>query len=259
MGKNDSLLWKITDSEGRESYLFGTMHVKNEVAYALVEKVKPLILNLPAYISELDLSDARLNDISDHLTMQASLKKLLPPKAFKKYARIIEKSFGIDIEYYDYFKPLILTNIIAESVLTGTYEIALDQYLWQFALLNEKTMYGLESAEDQFGTLEKIPIDVQLKGFVAMAKDVGKFRRQILQLNQTYQEQNISKLYRLSKRSMGGLRNLMIYERNRKMVEGLIPIIEKSPAFCAVGAAHLWGGKGMIRSLKHAGYKVNPA
>lgn len=73
-----------------------------------------------------------------------------------------------------------------------------------------------------------------------------------------YKNGQITKLYKASKKSMGELRGLMIYERNEKMTQVLIDLMNEGSTFCSVGAAHLGGGKGMLRLLKNNGYKVKP-
>ena len=57
---------------------------------------------------------------------------------------------------------------------------------------------------------------------------------------------------------MGKLRKLMIYDRNEFMTNNLVALTEEGATFCAVGAAHLPGGKGMLRMLKRSGFKVKP-
>ncbi|HMP32610.1 MAG TPA: TraB/GumN family protein [Saprospiraceae bacterium] len=66
-------------------------------------------------------------------------------------------------------------------------------------------------------------------------------------------------MYKKSKKNLGGIRKLMLYDRNYAMADKVITILqhdsENSHFFC-FGAAHLEGGKGVLSYLKKEGYKV---
>lgn len=54
---------------------------------------------------------------------------------------------------------------------------------------------------------------------------------------------------------MGGMKEVLIYNRNQLMYERIDGRREQS-SFYALGAAHLAGKKGVLRLLKNAGYKI---
>ena len=101
-------------------------------------------------------------------------------------------------------------------------------------------------------------MESQLKALRSCTKNVSKFRKKVLHLSELYKKGELTQLYKSSKKSMGKLRKLMVYDRNDFMAQNLIPLTEQGATFCAVGAAHLAGGKGMLRMLKRAGFKVKP-
>src|SRR3546814_9044049 len=45
-------------------------------------------------------------------------------------------------------------------------------------------------------------------------------------------------------------------DRNHRMVERLVPLLERGKAFVAVGAAHLPGEEGMLHLLEQQGYRI---
>ena len=55
---------------------------------------------------------------------------------------------------------------------------------------------------------------------------------------------------------MGKIRNLMIYDRNKKMVNAIIRMSDEKSSFFAIGAAHFAGNKGILAFLKKEGYKI---
>src|SRR3546814_18781858 len=45
-------------------------------------------------------------------------------------------------------------------------------------------------------------------------------------------------------------------DRNHRMVESLVPLLERGKAFVAVGAAHLPGEEGLLHLLEQQGYRI---
>lgn len=240
--------------------MLGTMHVSSEEAYSPVTQAKHFMEQCQIYAGEMDLDDPELEQIGEVFINEDdnALYDYIGEKKYLKYKKIILKAFGVDLDQIAHFRPLVISNMIAESILTKTYDLALDHFLWQYAQALDMKMRGLESASDQFAIMRSIPLEHQLKALRSCTKNVSKFRKQVLHLSELYKEGKLTRLYKTSKKSMGNLRKLMIYDRNDYMANNLIKLTEEGATFCAVGAAHLPGGKGMIRKLKSAGFKVKP-
>lgn len=259
--KKESLLWKFKKpQESRTHYLLGTMHVSSEEAYTPVTLAKHFMEQCHIYAGEMNLDDPDLDQIG-YVFMNEDEKVLqnyIGDKKFSKYKKLLAKAFSVDLDQITHYRPIVISNMVAESILTKKYDLSLDHFLWQYAHALDMTMEGLESAADQFAIMRSIPVDIQLKALRSCVKNVNKFRKQILRLNELYCEGSLTQLYKSSKKSMGSLRRLMIYDRNEYMTNNLIDLTKKGATFCAVGAAHLPGGKGIIKKLKAAGFKVKP-
>jgi len=132
----------------------------------------------------------------------------------------------------------------------------LDHDLWQFANENGKEMSGVESFDDQVNILSQIPIEHQVKSFKSTVKNVSAFKHKLKSLNLMYANDQADQLYKSSKKSMGKLRKLMIYDRNKHMVERILELSSEKTTFFAIGAAHFPGGKGILALLKKEGYKI---
>jgi uncharacterized protein YbaP (TraB family) len=259
--KKESLLWKFQrPNESRAHFILGTMHVKSEEAYTPVSMAKHLMEQCQNYAGEMDLDDSLLDQIGDVFINEDEkvLLDFIGEKKFRKYKKVIQKSFGIDLDDIAHYKPLVISNMISESILTKSFDLALDHFLWQYAHALGMKMNGLESASDQFAIMKAIPLDIQLKALQSCTKNVSKFRKSVLQLSELYKKGELNKLYKKSKKSMGSLRKLMIYDRNEFMAKKLLELANDGATFCAVGAAHLPGNKGMLKLLKSDGYNVTP-
>jgi hypothetical protein len=52
--------------------------------------------------------------------------------------------------------------------------------------------------------------------------------------------------------------NALVDERNKIFLPRLLPLLSKGSALIAVGAGHLYGEQGLLRSIEQQGYKVEP-
>lgn len=236
------------------------MHVKSEEAYSGVTLAKHCMEQCHIYAGEMDLNDPDLNMIGDYFMNEDGkvLQDIIGIKKYEKYKKIILKSFQINLDEIAHFKPIVISNMISESIMTKSYDLSLDHFLWQYAEALGLQMKGLESASHQFEIMQSIPFDIQLKALKSCTKNVSRFRKQVMKLSELYKNGELTKLYKASKKSMGGLRKLMIYDRNAYMANRLIQLADEGATFCAVGAAHLPGSKGMLKILKAHGFKVSP-
>lgn len=255
-----SLLWSIRHQE-TVSYVFGTMHVKDYRVHHFTNQVFPYIKKCDSFAAEFHLDDfANANFQSFNLIKDGQhISSLLSNKSFEKVRKSLLKSFGIDLLTFDRILPLFVINYVSESVMVNSESLSLDSLLWQFASAENKSMHGLESAEDQFAILNSIPISYQLKSLLELSKNVSSFRRKINKLILLYEKQHIDELYQSSKKSLGKQKKILLYDRNCKMLQSISDIVESgSSVFAAVGAAHLSGKYGLLYYLKNRGFSVKP-
>ena len=133
-----------------------------------------------------------------------------------------------------------------------------DNFLWTMAGDMGNTRLGVESYMEQYEIMIKIPIQIQVKSLKSIAKNVNRFKKDLEKTCQLYQDQKIDKLYKMTKRQLGGLRQLLLYRRNERMSDAIHDMLSNSASFIAVGAAHLSGKYGILRLLKSKGYQIKP-
>ena len=51
-------------------------------------------------------------------------------------------------------------------------------------------------------------------------------------------------------------RDRLLLDRNRRMFERMLPLVQRGNAFIAVGAGHLVGEDGLLRLLERRGFRV---
>ncbi|MGB4848288.1 MAG: TraB/GumN family protein [Saprospiraceae bacterium] len=250
-----SLLWSLTPPEGKASWLFGTMHIRDERAYQLSKSLYPLILAADTFIGEMDMNASLIPMAHAHYDARTHLSEAV----FKKLQHQLLKSFQIDLATYNHLHPLMIMSIISNSVLQTEHHISLDEHLWDYAKQNGKVMMGLESYEEQFRILHAIdalPLYAQIQKIGRHPSGVRKHTARGLNL---YIHGKIHELYILSKSSMHDLRKKIIYKRNEKMADVITQLDTSSQYFITVGAGHLSGKTGILSSLKKAKWKVKSA
>lgn len=260
MSKNkNTLLWEIRgDAIPSPSYVFGTMHVQDERAFRNVDFIESCILKTDAFAAEYDLdieNPEAFHDIA-LLPEGQKLSELISPKIYAKLSKVFLRESGLKLQYFEDKKPVIILNMLGAAQFSEERQISLDQYLYNFAKTESKEMLGIESFESQLEIMRKMPMKDQLKSLKEMALNFGRYRRNIKKTTALYLEGDLIKILKKVKQTSGGMRKLLLYDRNLLMASRIAEIASGKSLFAAIGAGHLGGKKGVLRLLKKAGFEV---
>ena len=258
MYKN-SLLWQISNDQGPVSFIFGTMHVKDELAFSHVETVKSYMRSCTHFKTEIDLNALQtgMDPRFYRLPSGKNLELLLGTKKFLKLESQFAKAFKLDIKAYRAMLPIVTVNALAEATLRQDHTYPLDTYLWNEAESMGLTCSGIETIAEHLAILAQLDIESQLKMLCTVARDTRKYKLTVRLLANCYAEQRINQLYKRTKKSLGAFRKVLLYDRNYLMHKRIIANMAH-PSLYAVGAAHLAGDKGIIALLKRDGLKLTP-
>lgn len=259
--RDQSLLWKIQHpNQVWNSYVFGTMHVKNDRFFAQLDPVYEAIHACHYFAAEYDFSEAPTT-IPPELYQLPPNKKLsdyLSDRKYKKLEHILSKAFQIPLGQFERLLPLFIINLITQRILAQNSAVSLDEHLWQYAQENGKVGVGVERFAEQLEVLQKIEVETQVQLLLKLGKNVKGFRQQLLQTADIYQSGDIRKLYRVTKKSTGKMRKTLLYHRNLIMAERIFEWHQQHSICAAIGAAHLAGEKGVLRYLKQRGFQLQP-
>ncbi len=259
------LLWKFyrPGKENTPSFLFGSMHQFPAAEWPRREQLFRLIegQTLQWLAVETALDEANALDLSKpELQLTKPLSKAIPPKRFERLRKLLLKNTGIDVLLFEHLPPFILQQQIQQHWLNQMGPLhAIDAELWEQAQKAGLNCYGLESHEEHYGLLSKIPPDEQVKLILHNTRNIRRSRKKLLHLYRLYRDEQLPLLHRLSKRGMGKLRHSMLYQRNFLMTPRIARYADQAPGLAVVGAAHLTGGKGIIRLLKKQGFQIKKA
>jgi uncharacterized protein YbaP (TraB family) len=270
------LFWKIEREGVAPSWLLGTMHMPDPAFEAMQT----------GFADEFAAADLlALELIDDQETDSASLDTLMLPLARMPEGETFDESFtktekdalaeltqSIGIPYFAArrLKPWILAVMLAvpACVHAGKAQgrLGLDDMLNRDAVAAGKRTIGLESIDEQLAVIARLDEVIGPDDLIDLASlDVQEIENWWLTMADLYmQERPALDLFltrhlpefREAAEAFRKVESAFIDERNLRMRDRLLPILESGKAFVAVGALHLQGEVGLVELLRQSGYSV---
>jgi uncharacterized protein YbaP (TraB family) len=264
--KYPSLLWEITGNGlQKPSYLFGTMHVSNKMAFHLSDSFYNAIIHSDAVALELNPELwQRQMILLDQLKHNYSNFTETPTGDY-----LNENSFRIGLYDKELKTALSSEPTIVNSLLYRSFKAKedfeedtfLDLYIFQTGKRLGKRATGvenyveteklvLEAYADMANEKKKKNIDAEDDSEAEMAE----------KLKDAYKQGDLDLLDSLDiamEKSIA-FREKFLYRRNEIQAASIDTIIKKSSLFAGVGAAHLPGKRGVIELLRKQGYQLRP-
>jgi len=274
------LLWKITgNGTVKPSYLYGTMHVSNKVAFHLSDSFYKAIAGVDVVALEINpetwmqtmTSDAFVADRMGNVFgmrgdysnngFYSALFKLDAPSN-KEIGSALGSELGI------LNSLLYRTDNYGAEFQEDTY---LDLFIYQAGKKQGKQITGLE----QLGTTMRLG---ELAAKPETDKDKKKANRELAQrrkheiekllqgknfnevMEDAYRKGDLDLLDSLSRMSGGtdAYHDYIIVHRNLGMAAAMDSIMKSQALFAGIGAAHLPNSYGVITLLREMGYTVEP-
>jgi len=256
-----SLLWQISPANGgAPSYLFGTMHVRDARAFGWLGPALHYLEQCAVFATEFDFSDTDGAAIAEALRLpeKVTLDQLLPRSAWKNLDHYARKRLGVTAEVLKHQHPMLVSTALTGAFMAEEEAHSLDETLWHAAQAANKQCTGVETFAEQLQTLRNISLDQHLQSLTWLLKNFGRQRRRLQKMMRLYADGDLQRLYQSAKKDAKGLRRVLLYDRNALMAGRFADIAHSQALFCAVGAGHLAGQKGLLRLLKKAGFQVRP-
>lgn len=272
-GPYPSLLWQITSEETTDtSYLFGTMHSTNERVHQVGDTVVHWLHQCDAVALELDMDEVNpFGMIKAMMMKDTKLKDLYENEEdYKKVKKYAKEKLGLMTVIFNVekIKPLYTATLLSEMENVDIKGAAgrpntLDMRLEKLGKANDKVVIGIETAEEQLGAIDEIPLSEQAKMLLAMTEDKDKKKNTMNDLDEmvtVYTSQNLDSLlafYENQKEDLpGNFEEALLTKRNYTMAHRVDSLLHLRSTFVAVGAMHLPGEHGLIELLRERGYEV---
>ncbi|MBC7863716.1 MAG: TraB/GumN family protein, partial [Bacteroidia bacterium] len=272
-GKYPALLWQISGNGlSKPSYLYGTMHVSNKLAFHLSDSffvalksadIIALETNPQEWLEnmkEMGMFDAEQNYGAYNFFGGGGGGDFYT-SAFK-FSVPDNKEIGFVLAS----DPDLVNGLLYRSYeMLGNHEenTYLDLFIFQSAKKLDKQVTNLEDFKQSEKMVEEASIpdpdeeeEVQ-KYYKGMYENRYGLQEKI---EDAYRKGDLDALDSLSRLTYPSKKyeKWMLHLRNEVMVRGMDSIMKKQILFTGVGAAHLPGEKGVIELLRKKGYKVRP-
>ena len=257
----NSIFWKITDLEGKEHYLFGTIHTDDN----RVSNFKPIV---EEKLKEIDIFVMEADEIIDRSILQVDPKLYdgrLSEEELEKI-NLLADFHTMSREYILSMKPWILA-VIFDSPRPIT-PFNQDNLLKSKAEDFMKITQGLETPSEHFKALDKFTIDEQIDLLKAvLKKDLQQKEKDYELLLSAYLSFDTEKILNtdmlitkslVSKDTWEKMEYYFLTRRNKFFAERAKELIKGNRIFIAVGASHLGGETGLLNQFKEAGFKLTP-
>lgn len=256
----DSVIWKVKPPfKQKPSILAGSMHLNSDAAYEHIEKLKYHIDQYDYIAFEINMLEGKV-EIDDFIMPEKlSLNNYLTDSQIKKVKKLLETEFGFPYEMCNKLYPLFTVNILTQILLNKGDRQFLDEYLWSYALQSGKQLFGLEDIDEHYDLLKNIQFSYQLSTFKDFIFNLSGVREEYKKLSDLYSDSKIHAIYKKTKKSLGKIREPMLYRRNQLIVDEIRNFNEEENAFMAiVGASHMSGENGILHYLRKHQYKITP-
>ena len=259
--KINAIFWQITDLQGKDHYLFGTIHTDDN----RVSNFRPIVAEK---LKKIDIFVMEADEVIDRSILQVD------PKVYNGYLtedelekiNLLADFHTMPREHILSMKPWILA-VIFDSPRPIT-PFNQDNLLKSKAEDFMKITQGLETPREHFNALDKFTIDEQISLLKAvLKKDLKQKEAGYELLVSAYLTFNTEKILQtdtqltkslVSKSTWEKMEYYFLTRRNKFFGERVKELIKGNRIFIAVGASHLGGETGLLNQFKEAGFKLKP-
>lgn len=263
-GFSRGLLWRVEVTGARPSYLFGTLHWDDERILKLPPAVRHAFDASRTFAPELQPDDEALHSFRRAmLTREPRLPQLLGEEAYQRIEPML-REHGVPREARAHLKPwAALLTLIQPRERPG---IILDSLLMMEAERQKKTIVPLETMDEQIAVFDGMADQDQLALLRDAADNYDAIQEAVRPLAHAYLRRDLAAIWQLNVDVMAGdalaqphvqvFLARILYERNERMAQRLVPLLRAGGVFAAFGALHLYGERGVPAHLVKLGYRV---
>jgi uncharacterized protein len=263
--KADPALWVLKDAD-TTIYLFGTVHVLKPGLSWFDDGVKKAFDASDTLVLELVMpSDAEMQQIVAELGTHAPgtpLPDELPPAEGAKMRAALPK-YGLDAKALDNADPWLaatMLSVLPLRQLGYDDKQGAELVLTDAARAAGKKIEGLETARQQLGYFDALPLPAQRKLLVETIDDLPQAGSKIDQAVTAWRKGDADGLAQLVNADMASapeVTQALLVNRNRNWADWISGRMQQpGTVFVAVGAGHLAGSQSLQAELAKRGFKV---
>ena len=243
--------------------MYGTIHIQNKKVFAFDDVVTKAFESCDAFAMEILMDEINPDEIKEAMFMEKNtIDEFLTDEQYHILDSVVKEKTGTGMLMYKKMKPFFLSSQLMQMGMEQDMELALDLYFLDKARKAGKSCYGVEKFMDQINAIDAISLEEQVEMLYTGLTDTSSVNsdQQFDELLQAYLDFDMIKIFEVSNDTAlpKEFNKAFLVDRNIGMAKNFIKIAKKESLFCAVGAAHLPGDKGVIELLRKKGYTVEP-
>ncbi|MBL0018365.1 MAG: TraB/GumN family protein [Bacteroidia bacterium] len=257
-----SLLWEISGNGlATPSYLYGTMHVGDKRAHDFSDATMNAFKQAKAFAGELNMEDVDQLAVLNLMKLDSGKKlhTFFSSEEWTKIEAYFNTKLHVNPNDFDDYNTFFLYSMIAQSQFKNQKGEAVDLYFFSEAKKAGKKLLGLEKVEEQIAAIGSMPLDEQKKMILdAVEGKQGNGKKELKKMMKYYTKGDLESLLKFSEDTEMGpeFERALIIDRNHRMADRMVPLMEAQSTFVGVGALHLPGEEGVINLLRKKGYSV---
>lgn len=259
--EDQSLLWRVSRPQtSHTSYIFGTIHLQDSTVFRQRDTVLMLLDACTTFAAEIHLDSAQKIMMNPGVIMRSSgsLYDDLDTPTVRRLMTLLDKRMPGLSALIPRLKPGTLTALLAMGQDEATAPEAMDVFLWNLAKRKQRDVVGLEFVSEQIQLLDTMGVE----GLKRIAWDsTNESSDDLRQIVDAYRNENLRELSIIAADTsiMAGIElESLNDDRNHRLVERMVPLLERGRTFVAVGALHLTGNESVITLLRQRGWTVTP-
>lgn len=281
-GMNAQLLYKISGKGLRKpSYIIGTYHLAPVSFVDSIPGLRSALAESEQVYGEIETAD--MTSPENIAKMQQAmmlpegktLTELLTPEQMQKLNATMKELLGVDMS-----NPMVaqqMNKMLPQALVTQLTVImylkkhsgfnptqSFDDYFQQQAVAQGKPVGGFETMDFQLQALfGSISIERQIELLMCFLNNREWEESQVDNIVEAFFAQDLNRIEAAMDEKQDNScdatdeeNELLIYGRNATWLKKMPEIMQQKSTFFAVGAAHLVGERGVLASLRNAGYLV---
>jgi uncharacterized protein YbaP (TraB family) len=260
-------LYEVT-KDARSSYLLGTIHLGFGFDEVLTPAGRRGFEGSQRVWLEADVASANPMQLVSAAVLppEQSLRKLVGEPTWGELVAALKAQIPEPV--LDRLKPWMPAMIVGltrmgealAELKPGAGEQRMDVEVIAQATQAGKELHYLETVNEQIAVFEAIPFEEQVRELRhSLSPDSAGEGRALLEAFASGDESALEGTLFMEGGSMQespGFYGELLDRRNERWLPKLLPELDKGGAFIAVGAAHLLGKHGLLRTLRDRGYRV---
>ncbi len=240
------------------SFVLGTAHIRAASVFKHIADIEKALFECGLFAAEYDLDALEKAGIHEEFLAPEGkrMQDLLRPAQFARLERMLRKTTGIELSRWSHLTPLALLQMMDQALSPEDEPLSLDAHLWKRAGEWGLERTGLETVEAQMRVMQRFSMADQLQALRHTLRTISTHRQRFRHMLTVYETGDPQRILKNTRGGLGKMRKWILYDRNYTFAERIDELARQRPTFAAIGAAHLAGGKGVLRLLKQKGWEV---